>query len=447
MISKILIANRGEIAVRIIRSTRELGIKSVVVYSEADKDSLAVRIADFAVKIGPSSVENSYLFYQNILSAALATGSDAIHPGYGFLAENPSFAEACRALNVKFIGPNSLAIRKMGDKTSAREMMKSAGIPIVPGSDKPENSLESIRITVERTGFPVIIKAAAGGGGKGMRIVNESCELENSYNIAMSEAQKAFGDSRVYVEKFINSSKHIEFQILSDQHGNTVHLFERDCSIQRRHQKLIEEAPSTVLDNKKRIEIGEIAVKAAEAVSYDSAGTVEFLYDTSSDDFYFLEMNTRIQVEHPITESITGIDIVKEQIKISDGEKLSFSQKDVQCKGHAIECRINAEDHEDNFKPVPGEISQYIVPGGPGIRIDSGVYPGYSIPPYYDSMIAKIISHGENRKEAIEKMNRALGEFIIEGIKTTIPFHQKVLRHKYFLNGSYTTDFIDQFIN
>jgi acetyl-CoA carboxylase biotin carboxylase subunit len=446
MISKILIANRGEIAVRIIRAARELGLESIVVYSTADKDSLAVKLADQSVCIGPPPASESYLFYQNILSTALAAKADAIHPGYGFLAENGDFADACRAMKIIFIGPKSSVIRRMGDKAKAKSLMKESGIPVVPGSDGVIDSLNSAFEVIEKTGFPIILKASAGGGGKGMRIVNEKKELEKAYNFASAEAQQAFGDSRLYIEKYIASPKHIEVQILGDRYGNVVHLFERDCSIQRRHQKLLEESPSPAIDKNTREKLGEIAVKAAKSVEYDSAGTIEFLYNMETKEFYFMEMNTRIQVEHPISEEITGIDLIKYQIKIVNEEKLDFKQEDIERDGHSIECRINAEDPEKDFNPTPGKITQLIVPGGPGVRIDSGVYPGYTIPPFYDSMVAKLIVWGKNRKEALERMKRALAEFYIEGIKTTIPFHKQVMKNKEFLRGHYTTDFVNKFL-
>ncbi len=447
MISRILIANRGEIAVRIIRAVRELGMESVVVYSTADKDSLAVKLADRSVCIGPPPSSDSYLFYQNILSAAQGVKADAIHPGYGFLAENPLFAEACRALKIRFIGPKSNVIRKMGDKAKAKAIMEASGVPVVPGSAGVIDSVAEAQKTVEQIGLPIIMKATAGGGGKGMRIVYEKNELEKAFNFAAAEAQQAFGDSRVYIEKYISSPKHIEVQVLGDRHGNVVHLFERDCSIQRRHQKLVEEAPSPCVDKETREIMGEIAVKAAKSVDYDSAGTIEFLFDQDAKEFYFMEMNTRIQVEHPVTEEITGIDLIKYQIKIANGEKLDFKQKHIRAAGHAIECRINAEDPQKDFNPTPGEVKQLVVPGGPGIRVDSGVYPGYRIPPYYDSMVAKLIAWGNNRRETVERMKRALAEFFIEGIKTTIPFHQAVMRNTEFLKGQYTTDFVNKFFN
>jgi acetyl-CoA carboxylase biotin carboxylase subunit len=447
MKSKILIANRGEIAVRIIRAARELGLESIVVYSTADKNSLAVKLADQSVCIGPPPASESYLFYQNILSTALAAKADAIHPGYGFLAENGDFADACRAIKIKFIGPKSSVIRRMGDKAKAKALMKESGIPVVPGSNGIIGSLDSAYEVAEKTGFPIILKASAGGGGKGMRIVNEKKELEKAYNYASTEAQQAFGDSRLYIEKYIASPKHIEVQILGDRHGNVVHLFERDCSIQRRHQKLLEESPSPAIDKNTREKLGEIAVKAAKSVEYDSAGTIEFLYNMETKEFYFMEMNTRIQVEHPISEEITGIDLIKYQIKIVNDEKLDIKQEDIERDGHSIECRINAEDPEKDFNPTPGKITQLIVPGGPGVRIDSGVYPGYTIPPFYDSMVAKLIVWGKNRKEALERMKRALAECYIEGIKTTIPFHKQVMKNKEFLRGHYTTDFVSKFLS
>jgi acetyl-CoA carboxylase biotin carboxylase subunit len=447
MISRLLIANRGEIAVRIIRAARELGIETVIVHSTADRDSLAVKLADRSVCIGPPPAAESYLFYQNILGAAQGLKADAIHPGYGFLAENPLFAEACRALRIKFIGPKSIVIRKMGDKAKAKSLMKASGVPVVPGSEGEIENLDEALEVIKKIDFPIIIKASAGGGGKGMRIVCKKDELENAFNFAATEAQNAFGDARVYIEKYIDSPKHIEVQVLGDRHGNVVHLFERDCSIQRRHQKLLEEAPCPSVDKETRLKMGEISVKAAESVEYDSAGTIEFLYDRETKEFYFMEMNTRIQVEHPVSEEITGIDLIKYQLKIANGETLNLKQEDIKRTGCSIECRINAEDTERNFNPNPGEITRLILPGGPGIRIDSGVYQGYKIPPYYDSMVAKLIVKGADRREAVERMKRALDEFQIEGIKTTIPFHKAVMKNKEFLSGQYTTDFVGKFFN
>jgi len=442
MRQKILIANRGEIAVRIIRAARELGLESIAVFSEADRDALFVRYADQSVCIGPAPLAESYLFYQNILAAAKSTGANAIHPGYGFLSENALFAEACRALNITFLGPHPLAIRKMGDKATAKKLMREAGVPTVPGSEGILAAFTDARSVAEEIGYPVIIKASAGGGGRGMRIVQEKKELENAFNAAVNEAQKAFGDPSVYLEKFIEDPKHIEIQVLGDKAGHIVHLYERDCSVQRRHQKLLEEAPSAVLDDETRATMGEIAVKAAKSVRYDSVGTIEFIYDLKSKQYYFIEMNTRIQVEHPVTEMITQIDLIKHQIEVGFGATLSLKQRDISRNGCSIECRINAEDPMTDFLPQAGTLKQYIVPGGPGVRIDSGVYPGYAIPPYYDSMIAKLIVWGETRKDAITRMKRALREFVIEGVKTTIPFHMDILQHKDFLSGQYTTNFI-----
>ena len=442
MIRKLLIANRGEIAVRVIRAAQELGIKTVAVFSEADREALFVRYADQAVCIGPPPLSESYLFYQNILAAANSTGADAIHPGYGFLSENALFAEACRAVNVIFVGPSPQAIRKMGDKATARRLMKEAGVPTVPGSAGVIESVSVARALADGIGYPVVIKATAGGGGRGMRIVHEAKELENAFNAAVNEARQAFGDAGVYLEKFIQNPKHIEIQVLGDKHGQAVHLFERDCSIQRRYQKLLEEAPSPVLDDATRDAMGRIAVAAAHSVHYDSVGTIEFIYDSKTKNFYFIEMNTRIQVEHPLTEMITGVDLLKQQIQVAAGDRLSLAQEGIARDGHAIECRINAEDPQKDFLPQTGTLRQYIVPGGPGVRVDAGVYPGYTIPPFYDSLIAKLVVWGETRKAAIARMKRALGEFIVEGVATTIPFHQQIIQHPEFHQGTYTTDFI-----
>ncbi len=444
MIRKILVANRGEIAVRVIRAVHELGMKAVAVFSEADRDALFVRYADQSVCIGPPPPSDSYLFYQNILAAAKSTAADAIHPGYGFLAENALFAEACRAVQVIFIGPNPQAIRKMGDKATAKRLMKEAGVPTVPGSDGVIESVSVARALAEEIGYPVVIKATAGGGGRGMRIVNEKGKLEDAFHAAVNEAGQAFGNADVYLEKFIQNPKHIEIQILGDKHGRAVHLFERDCSIQRRYQKLLEEAPSPVLDDATRSAMGQIAVAAARSVGYDSVGTIEFIYDSVAKRFFFIEMNTRIQVEHPLTEMITGVDLLKHQILVAAGDRLSLRQEDIAKTGHAIECRINAEDTQKGFLPQTGMLKTYIVPGGPGVRVDAGVYPGYSIPPFYDSLIAKLVVWGETRKDAIARMRRALAEFIIEGVATTIPFHQQIIQHPDFHRGIYTTDFIRQ---
>jgi len=445
MISKILIANRGEIAVRIIRSAHEMGIQCVVVFSEADRQSLAVKMADQAILIGPPPPAESYLFYQNILSAALAAKVDAIHPGYGFFAENPSFAEACRALNLRFIGPSPNAMRQLGDKIVARRLMREAGVPVLPGSNTEEDHFDKLLNTADEIGYPVILKAAAGGGGRGMRIVNQRDELKKAYELVVNEAQKAFADGRIYLEKFIKDPKHIEVQILADKNGQVLHFFERDCSLQRRHQKLLEEAPANSIPQKIRERMLEASILAAKSTNYDSVGTVEFIYDMETESFYFIEMNTRIQVEHPVTEEITGIDLIKEQIKVAAGDPLTLKQEEIIIRGHAIECRINAEDPKLNFKPYPGQIKTYIVPGGMGIRIDSAAYSGYVIPPYYDSLIAKLIVHAPTRKEAMAKLKYALSEFEIAGIPTTIPFHQQVLKNKIFLSGKYTTGFVDEY--
>jgi acetyl-CoA carboxylase biotin carboxylase subunit len=442
MIKKVLIANRGEIAVRIIRAAKELGIRTVAVYSQADKDALHVKLADQSVCIGPAPSAQSYLVYQNLLGAAEATCADAIHPGYGFLAENADFADACKALNIEFIGPSSASIRGMGDKATARKTMIQAGVPIIPGSKDIIKTDEEAIETAKKIGYPVIIKASAGGGGKGMRVVHNEKDLISNFHIASNEALASFKNPDVYMEHYVENPRHIEVQILGDKHGNICYLFERDCSIQRRHQKLIEEAPSPALDDKIRAKMGEAAVKAAKAVNYHSAGTIEFLFDKTGN-FYFMEMNTRVQVEHPVTEMITGIDIIREQFLVASGEKLSFTQKDIKLNGHAIECRINAENPDNNFAPSPGKVSKYIMPGGNGVRIDSAVYQGYTILPFYDSMIAKLIVHGRNREEAIARMKRALGEFIIEGVNTTIPFHQRVMDNKIFIKGDFNTGFIE----
>ncbi len=444
MIKKVLIANRGEIAVRIIRGAKELGIRTVAVYSEADKDALHVQLADQSVCIGPPPSAQSYLVYQNLLGAAEATKSDAIHPGYGFLAENADFADACRALDIEFVGPSSESIRAMGDKATARKTMENAGVPIIPGSKDIIKTEKEAKENAKRIGYPIIIKASAGGGGKGMRVVKDEKNLINNFHLASNEALASFKNSSVYMERYVERPRHIEVQIIGDKHGNVVHLFERDCSIQRRHQKLIEEAPSPALNEKTRVKMGEAAIKAAKAVKYFSAGTIEFLLDQNGE-FYFMEMNTRIQVEHPVTEMITGIDIIKEQFSIASGEKLSFKQKDIIHNGHAIECRINAENPDNNFAPSPGIIIKYIPSGGNGVRVDSAAYQDYSIKPFYDSMIAKLIVRGNNRDEAILKMKRALGEFIIQGVHTTIPFHLLVMDHKAFKKGEFSTDFIEKY--
>lgn len=443
MIKKLLIANRGEIAVRIIRACREMGVESVAVFSEADRESLHVQLADEAYCIGPTASKDSYLNVTNIISVAKLTGCDAIHPGYGFLAENADFAELCRECNITFVGPTPEAISKMGTKDVARETMKEAGVPIVPGSVGIINDTREAIELANTILYPVIIKATAGGGGKGIRVARNEQELIKGINITQQEAMTAFGNPGVYIEKYIEDFRHVEIQVLADSYGNTIHLGERDCSIQRRLQKLLEETPSPALDGEIREEMGRAAVKAAEAVAYTGAGTVEFIYDYSNRKYYFMEMNTRIQVEHPVTEMVTGVDLIKEQIKIASKERLNLRQEDVTFTGWSIECRINAENPEKNFMPSPGKIKMYLPPGGLGVRIDSAAYPGYTIPPYYDSMIAKVITYGSSREEAISRMKRALSEFVIEGIYTTIPFHLKLLEHEKFVEGQFNTKFLE----
>lgn len=445
MIKKLLIANRGEIAVRIIRACRELGIETVAVYSEVDKDALHVQMADEAFCIGPKASKDSYLNVTNIVSVAKLTGTDAIHPGYGFLAENADFAELCEEVNVTFVGPSADAISKMGTKDVARETMKQAGVPIVPGSQGIIENVEEAVSLANEIGYPVIIKATAGGGGKGIRVARTEEELINGIKITQQEAATAFGNPGVYIEKYIEDFRHVEIQVLADNYGNTIHLGERDCSIQRRLQKLLEESPSPALDSEIREQMGDAAVKAAKAVGYTGAGTVEFIYDYNEQRYYFMEMNTRIQVEHPVTEMVTGTDLIKEQIKVASGMELSLKQEDVEFEGWAIECRINAENPSKNFMPSPGEIKMYLPPGGLGVRVDSAAYPGYSIPPYYDSMIAKVITYGKTRDEAIARMKRALSEFVIEGIETTIPFHLKLLEHETFVSGEFNTKFLETY--
>lgn len=443
MFKKILIANRGEIAVRIIRACREMGIATVAVYSEADRESLHVWWADEAYCIGPAPSAKSYLNFTNIISAAVVSGANAIHPGYGFLAENADFSEVCAKCGIAFIGPPAKAIQQMGDKALARETMIRAGVPVVPGSEGVISDLDTALETAEKIGYPVMVKASAGGGGRGMRVVQNPADLKNALVTAKSEAQAAFGNDEMYMEKYLEEPRHIEFQILGDMHGGIVHLGERDCSIQRRNQKVIEEAPSVALTPELRAEMGETALRAARAVGYYSTGTVEFLFDKNHN-FYFMEMNTRIQVEHPVTELVTGIDLIKEQIRVAAGEKLELIQDDVEIKGHAIECRINAEDPDNNFRPCAGRIDTYITPGGPGVRVDSVVYAGYTIPPYYDSLIGKLLVWGKDREEAIARMQRSLQEFVIKGIPTTIPFHQQVLKNAFFQRGEIYTNFIQR---
>jgi acetyl-CoA carboxylase biotin carboxylase subunit len=442
MFSKILIANRGEIALRIIRACKELGIRTVAIYSEADKESLHVRLADEAICVGPATPSLSYLNIPAIISAAEITDVDAIHPGYGFLSENAHFAEICESCQIAFIGPSPQNIRLLGDKMTAKETMQKAGLPITPGSTSVVKTKEEALKISRKIRYPVIIKATAGGGGRGMRICHNDVRLISALMTAQSEAEKAFGTSDVYIEKYIEEPRHIEFQIVADHYGNVIHLGERDCSIQRRHQKLLEESPSPALDSKLRRKIGELVIKGVRAAGYRSVGTMEFLLDKNHN-FYFMEMNTRIQVEHPVTEMITGIDLIKQQIKIATGEKLKIHQDQVRLEGAAIECRINAEDPENNFMPCPGRIEQLNLPGGPHVRVDSHVYQGYTISPHYDSLIAKIIVHRENRQEAIKTMLRALDEFIIAPIKTTAPFHKILLENPSFKKGDVSTHLVE----
>ncbi|WP_315067167.1 acetyl-CoA carboxylase biotin carboxylase subunit [uncultured Clostridium sp.] len=441
MLKKVLIANRGEIAVRIIRACREMGISTVAVYSEIDKEALHTQLADEAVCIGSAMPKDSYLNITNILSACVLTGADAIHPGFGFLSENPKFAKMCKQCNIKFIGPDYETIELMGNKAKAREIMKASGVPVVPGYEGEIRDEDHALEIAKGIGYPIMIKASAGGGGKGIRIATNDEEFLMGFKTAKAEAKACFGDDSLYIEKFVQKPKHIEFQILADEHGNVVHLCERECSMQRKNQKVLEEAPSNVLTEELRAKMGDIAKKAASAVNYKNAGTIEFLFDRDNN-FYFMEMNTRIQVEHPITEMITGIDLVKEQLKIASGEKLNFTQEDIKIKGHAIECRVNAEDPEHDFRPCPGIIDELCVPGGMGVRIDSAIFCGYKIPHCYDSMIAKLITFGNNRNEAIVKMNRALSEFAVGGVKTNINFELSILETKEFLEGDYDTSFL-----
>ncbi len=445
MFKRILIANRGEIALRIIRACREMDIKTVAVYSEADTTSLHVRLADEAICIGKGMSSESYLSIPAIISAAEITDVEAIHPGYGFLAEDAHFAEICESCKIKFIGPSPESMRLMGDKMAAKDTMKKAGVPVTPGSEGLITSKEIALREAQKIGYPVIIKASAGGGGKGMRVCHNDVSLISSMMTAQSEAEAAFGNSDVYMEKYIESPRHIEFQILADSKGNVVHLGERDCTIQRRHQKLIEEAPSVFLDDEMRKKMGDLAVNGVNSVGYEGAGTVEFLLDGKN--FYFMEMNTRIQVEHPVTEMITGIDLVKEQIRIASGEELGYKQDDIKIKGCAIECRINAEDPANDFRPSPGKIEALSLPGGLGIRVDTHIYSGYQIPPFYDSMMAKLIAYGDTRKAAITTMRRALEEFLITPIKTTIDFHKEVLINPDFQKGDFSTHFVEKYFS
>lgn len=441
MFKKVLIANRGEIAVRIIRACKEMGIRTVAVYSEIDKEALHTQLADEAVCIGPAMPKDSYLNITNILSACVLTGADAIHPGFGFLSENSKFAKMCRQCNIKFIGPDHETIDFIGNKAKAREIMKFSGVPVVPGYEGEIRNEEHALELAKEIGYPIMIKASAGGGGKGIRIANNDEEFLMGFKTAKAEAKACFGDDNLYLEKFVQKPKHIEFQILADEYGNVIHLGERECSMQRKNQKVLEEAPSNVLNEELRSKMGEIAKKAALAVDYKNAGTIEFLFDKDNN-FYFMEMNTRIQVEHPITEMITGVDLVKEQLRIASGEKLRYTQEDIKLKGHAIECRVNAEDPDHDFRPCPGKIEELCLPGGMGVRIDSAIFCGYKIPHCYDSMIAKVITFGNDRNEAIIKMNRALSEFAVGGVQTNINFELSILESEEFLKGEYDTSFL-----
>ncbi|OFU75213.1 acetyl-CoA carboxylase biotin carboxylase subunit [Staphylococcus sp. HMSC10C03] len=441
---KVLIANRGEIAVRIIRACKDLGLHTVAIYSEGDKKALHTQIADEAYCVGPTQSKDSYLNIPNILSIATSTGCDAVYPGYGFLAENGDFAELCEACQLKFVGPSYESIQKMGIKDVAKDEMINANVPVVPGSDGLVDSIEDAKKTAEEIGYPVIIKATAGGGGKGIRVARDEKELENGYKMTQQEAETAFGNGGLYLEKFIENFRHIEFQIIGDQFGNVIQLGERDCTIQRRMQKLVEEAPSPILTPEKRHEMGQASIRAAKAVNYENAGTIEYIYDLDTDEYYFMEMNTRIQVEHPVTEMVTGIDLVKLQLLVAMGEPLPFTQDDIKINGHAMEFRINAENPYKNFMPSPGKITQYLAPGGYGVRIESACYTNYTIPPYYDSMVAKLIVHEPTREETIMAGLRALSEFLVLGIDTTIPFHIRLLENEIFNSGQYSTKFLEQ---
>ncbi len=443
MLKKVLIANRGEIAVRIIRACREMGIRTVAIYSEVDKDSLHVKLADQAICIGPAPSAKSYLNVKAILEAACLTGADSIHPGFGFLSENSNFAKICEEMGIKFIGPNHKLIELLGNKSKAKETMKKAGVPVVPGSDGLIYSKKQAVELAEKIKYPVMLKASSGGGGKGIRIAYNKEELEKEYNIVKREAKISFNDDSLYLEKFVENPRHIEIQVLADEHGNAVHLGERDCSVQRRNQKVLEETPAEILDEKTRTKMGEVAVKAVKEIGYTNAGTIEFLVDKNKD-FYFMEMNTRVQVEHPVTEMVTGIDIIKEQIKIASGKKLEFKQKDIRLTGHSMEVRINAENPDKNFMPCAGTITGLHLPGGNGVRVDTAIYGGYKIPPTYDSMIAKIIVHGKNRKESIAKMKSAIAELVVDGITTNTDFILKILEDKDFQNNNYDTSFLSK---
>ena len=445
MFKKILIANRGEIALRVIRACKELGIATVAVYSEADRDSLHVRFADQDVCIGPAKASESYLAPKRIIAACEVTGADAVHPGYGFLAENADFAEICAASNVQFIGPSPANIRSMGDKALAKKMMMKAGVPVIPGSEGTIDDIQDAKAVAAEIGYPLIVKASAGGGGKGMRLVELPADFEGAFETARGEAQAAFGNGEVYLERFVHNPRHVEIQLLADNFGHIVHFGERDCSLQRRHQKLLEESPSPIMTPALRLRMGKAAIKGARQVDYRGAGTVEFLVDGDLN-FYFMEMNTRIQVEHPVSEELADVDLIKEQIRVAAGEPLGYTQEDIQLQGHTIECRINAEDPEHDFRPGPGTITSFHVPGGHGVRVDTHAYAGYVIPPFYDSMIAKLIVRDRSRPAAIGKMRRALDEFVIEGVPTTIPFHQKVLADPEFVAGRFDTGFVERFL-
>ena len=447
MLKKVLIANRGEIAVRIIRACREMGIRTVAVYSEADKTALHTSLADEAICIGPAPSNKSYLNMKAILEAACLTGADSIHPGFGFLSENSSFTKICEEMGIKFIGPNYKLIELLGNKSKAKETMKNAGVPVVPGSEGLITSKEKAIELAETIKYPVMLKASAGGGGRGIRVAYSKEELEKAYDLVKQEAKISFNDDSIYLEKFIENPRHVEIQVLADEHGNCIHLGERDCSVQRRNQKVLEETPSGILDEKTRNKMGEVAVKAVKEIGYSNAGTIEFLVDKNLD-FYFMEMNTRVQVEHPVTEMVTGVDIIKEQIKIASGEKLSYSQQDIKFTGHSMEVRINAEDPEKNFMPCPGTINDLHLPGGNGIRVDTAIYCGYKIPPTYDSMIAKIIVHGKTREESISKMKSAIAELVVDGIPTNTEFVLRILEDEDFNNNNYDTSFIaKKFVN
>ena len=446
MFERVLIANRGEIALRVVRACKDMGIASVAVYSQADEQSLHVQVADESICIGPAPASESYLKIPHIVSAAEISGADAIHPGYGFLAENAHFAEICQNCNITFIGPSPDSIRRMGDKAVARETMRAAGVPVTPGSEGTVKDEKEATAIAREMGYPVLVKAVAGGGGKGMRMAHDDAEMAAAFNMARNEAERAFGNKQVYIEKYIESARHIEVQVLGDKHGNVVHLGERDCSLQRRHQKVWEEAPSPAITPHVRKKLGQAAVKAAEAVNYCTAGTIEFLYDEKTEHFYFMEMNTRIQVEHPITEMITGVDLICEMIRAAAGEKLSVRQKDIDMVGHAIEFRVNAEDPARNFAPCPGPVNWIHFPGGPGVRVDSHVYSGYEVSPYYDSMIGKIIAYGDTRQHALDRLRRALSEFMIDGVATTVPLGLKLLEDDAVLRGAYNTQYLERFL-